>query len=244
MSAFRSFPPPEVENRGSNGYQHHDDSYYDGVPVLRDEGDYSPSITRSQVSQDHVSGDSAKRERSQEFSYRILQGACRTQKRNHGHGRRQQSRDCYSGEPPSLEDITNFIHFLAREPMFERFFSPLASEPVRDKASNHRARRRHQSVVKPQLLLARGQDNRCHIHDARQRYEGVVQEPEGNQTYAAEVKEPAPHASYCRWQHRRDYVTGDHLSYFSLCAVPVCMFACSPSGAPHTIDSPCDNLDF
>jgi hypothetical protein len=41
--------------------------------------------------------------------------------------------------------------------------------------------------------------------------EGAVQKAEGNQTYAAEVKEPPPHASRRHWQQRRDYVAGDHL---------------------------------
>ena len=173
----------------------YDDSHYDGVSVFRDECDDLPSITRGQVSQDQVSGDSAERERSQEFSWGILHGARRKQKWNHGHGGWQQSRDGNRAEPPSPEDLANFVHFPGREPAFERFFPAFASEPVGDKASDHRTRRRHQSVVKPQLLLARGQDNRCHIQDARKRNEGAVQEPERNQTYAAEVKEPAPYTS-------------------------------------------------
>src|ERR1700675_3620110 len=48
---------------------------------------------------------------------------------------------------------------------------------------------------KATTLMARGKENGCHIHDAGKRNGGVVQEPEGNQPQAAEVKEPVPHAS-------------------------------------------------
>ncbi len=163
----------------------------------------------------HVSGDSPERERRQEFSYRILHGAGRKQKWHHGHGRGQQSGDDNSAESPSLEDLANFVHFPAREPAFERCFPPFARQPVRDKASDHRTRRRHQRVIKPQLLLARGEHKRCHIHGARYRKGGIVQQPEGNQTQAAEVKHPAPQASCQRRQRCRYQVTDNQVEFTS-----------------------------
>jgi hypothetical protein len=48
--------------------------------MFREERNYLPSITRGQVRQDQISGDSAERERSQKVSCWILHGACRKQK--------------------------------------------------------------------------------------------------------------------------------------------------------------------
>ena len=83
-------------------------------------------------------------------------------------------------------------------------------DPVCDKSSNHGADCRHECVVKPQLLLARGQDNRCCIHGARERDEGVVQDPERNQSKAAKLKEPEAQPSYGSREQRRDCVADEH----------------------------------
>ena len=45
------------------------------MSVLRDERDYLLSITRGEVSQDHISGNSAKRECKQELFYWILRSS-------------------------------------------------------------------------------------------------------------------------------------------------------------------------
>jgi hypothetical protein len=165
---------PEVENYRSRGGHNQDDGHRHGMSMSVDEANDLPSVTRRQERQDQVSGEPTERERKQEFSYRILHCTRGEQKWNHRHGRGQQSRNGNSAEAPTLEDFGNLVHFPAGEPALERFFSPLASKPVRDKASNYRTDRCHQGVVQPQLLLACRQDNRGHVHDARKRNRGVV----------------------------------------------------------------------
>jgi len=80
---------PKVEDRNGSGNQQQEDRHHDGVTVSRDERNDLPPITRGQIGQDQVSGNSAERERGQEFSYRILHGARRKQKWNHGDRGRQ-----------------------------------------------------------------------------------------------------------------------------------------------------------
>ncbi len=185
---------PEVVGPRGGGDHHQENCHDQGVPVFRNECDDVPAITRGQVSQYHVSGDAAKGERQQKFFYGILHGACREQKWNHGHRRRQEGRDGNRTEAPAFKNVANFVHFPAREPAFQGCLAALASEPVGEKAAQHRTNCGHQGVVKPQRLMAGGKENGCHIHDAGKRNGGVVQEAEGNQPQAAEVKQPMPHA--------------------------------------------------
>ena len=97
------------------------------------------------------------------------------QKWNHRGWRRQQGGNGNGGEPPSREQFESLVDFLGREPTFERFFPSISRESVRDKATDHRSHGCHQGVVKPQLLVPRRQDNRCHVQGAGKRNERVVE---------------------------------------------------------------------
>ena len=91
-SSFCSCSSPEVKNQSGRRNYSQDDGQYDRVSVYLHECDDLSSISRRQVSQDHISGNSTDQERREKFSYRILHCARRKQKGNHGHRRRQQYR--------------------------------------------------------------------------------------------------------------------------------------------------------
>ena len=66
---------PEVKTHSSGSKYNQNDCQEDGMPVLRDERDDLLSVTRGEVSQDHISGNSAKRECKQELFYWILRSS-------------------------------------------------------------------------------------------------------------------------------------------------------------------------
>ena len=105
----------------------------------------------------------------------------------------------------------NLLERPGRELAFEGFLSSFASKPVGDVATAHRTNRRHQGVVKPQLLLARRRDDRQHIHASRERITGVVEQPERNKAQSAEVKGPAPQTAGCGWCYDGENLASDHL---------------------------------
>src|SRR2546425_5528740 len=165
------------------------------MPVLRDEGEYLSSITGCQECQKCVPDNSSQSERQQEFSHGILHGARGKQKWKHGHRRRQQSGDSDCAQTPSLEDLVYLLQRSGWEPACECFLPSFASKPVRDEASHHRTGGRHRSVVRPQLFLTCGQENRQYVHAPRERNDGVVEEPEGNKAQTTELVDPVPDAS-------------------------------------------------
>ena len=75
MSNTYSCVSPEVKTHSSGGKYNHNDCQEDGMSVLRDERDYLLSIAGGEVSQNHISGNSAKRECKQELFYWILRSS-------------------------------------------------------------------------------------------------------------------------------------------------------------------------
>ena len=165
------------------------------MSVLRDEGEYLPSITRCQECQKYVPDNSSQREREQEFPHWILHGTRGKQKWNHGHWWRQQGGDSNRAQAPTLEDLVYLLQLPGREPARECFLSSFASKPVRDEASYHRTDGCHQGVVKPQLFVTCRQEDRKYVHAPRERDEGAVEEPEGNKAQTTELVDPEPDAS-------------------------------------------------
>jgi hypothetical protein len=147
----------EEEGRTSGDKHDPEDCQYGGVPVFLDERDDLAPVARGQVCQGGVSDQPAKSESGQEFFGRVLHRARGKEKRSHGNGRRQQSRDGNGSKSPTAEYFVNLFRISAREPAFECFLATFTSQPVCDKTSEQGTRRGHECVVKPPLLLARRQ---------------------------------------------------------------------------------------
>ncbi len=117
--------------------------------MLRDDRDHSPSIMGCHERQEGVSNSPAESQGHEEFSYGILHCARGKEKWDQRRWRWQQGGDSDSPKSPLPENPVNLGERPDRELAFERFFSPFASKPVGDEASDYRTNRRHQRIIKP-----------------------------------------------------------------------------------------------
>ena len=144
------------------------------MSMLRDEGENLSSITGCQVGQKCVPDDSSQSERDQEFSHRILHRPCGKKKWKHGNWWRQQGGDSDRTQAPTPEGLVYLLQLPGRKPASECFLSSFASKPVGDEASDHRTGGRHRGVVKPELSVTCGQEDRQYVHAPREWNDGVV----------------------------------------------------------------------
>jgi hypothetical protein len=101
------------------------------------------------------------------------------------------------------------------EPARECFLSAFASKPIRDETSYHRTGGRHRSVIKPQLFVTCGQEDRQYVHAAGEWNDGTVEEPERNKAEATELVNPVPDASRHGGCCARDSQESEHFSFES-----------------------------
>src|SRR6185369_1303717 len=185
------------------------------MSVLRDEGEYLSSIAGFQECQQRVPENSSQSESEQEFSHGILHCARGEQKWQHGHRWRQHGGDGDGAQAPTLEGLVDLLQPPRCEPARECFLSAFASKPIRDETPYHRTGGRHRSVIKPQLFVTCGQEERQYVHAAGEWNDGTVEDPERNKAEATELVNPVPDASRHRGCCARDSQESEHFSFES-----------------------------
>src|SRR6476661_569255 len=74
---------------------------------------------------------------------------------------------------------------------------------------------RHRSVIKPQLFVPCGQEDRQYVHAAGEWNDGSVEEPERNKAEATELVNPVPDALRHGGCCARDSQESEHFSFES-----------------------------
>jgi hypothetical protein len=207
----------EVDDDAGEDERGKDDADEFGMAVSGDDGDDAAAVVFAEIGEDEVAHGAAGGESDEKFSDGILHGSGDEEKRNHGHGRRDHPGDRDGAETPAFKNFGDFIDSAFREFAFESFFAAFAREAVGDEAAEEGTERGHQGVVEPPLRLAGGEENGGDVHGAGDWERRIIEQREGNQADAAEVKKLAAQGSRRRRQQRGDGVAGEHRFYLSVC---------------------------
>jgi hypothetical protein len=209
-SGFLTFTCEEDEEDYNYDGDQRDAIEQDRVAMVRDEREHMSPITCSEVGQNRVSDDPACRQRGQEFEHGIAHGSRSHKNGNQGRGGREQRGDCDCAKPPPAEDLVTFLHLPARNLASQRLLSAFAGEAVCNVRTCHRTKGGHQGIIKPEIDIARSQNDGEYIHGPGNGNDGAIEESQGNKAQATEMEDPAPGASGHGGRHGRNYFVVEH----------------------------------
>lgn len=152
------------------------------------------AVDGAEVGEDEVASGAAERERAEEFLYRVFGGACGEEEGHHGEGRRQDDGNSNGAEAPLFEGLIDQLQFSARDAALETLLAAFAAEAISEKAAENGSGGGHEGVVRPEIALVGGQDDGERVHAASQRNDGIVEEREKDEAWAAEMAKELPEA--------------------------------------------------